>query len=260
MRILCLGDSIMQYNDFSSFPQTGWVQELKRFFPEDFDWLNFARNGRSTKSFIDEGRFDMVMAEAEDGDFALIQFAHNDEKEADLSRYTSPEKNGAFRKNLAYFVRSLKDCGVKPVLLSPMARRKFEDGKIMNSHGDYPKAIEETAAEENVPFIDMNALTMEFLEKTGEAKSRLFYMNFDAGEYSVYPEGKSDNSHLRPMGAYEFSRIAAAEIKKIAVAFPEYKALSDACMNGTEGRFFAIDEIGGESNREIDDEYLAFKK
>lgn len=257
MRILCLGDSIMQYNDFSSFPQTGWVQELKRFFPEDWDFLNFARNGRSTKSFIDEGRFDLVMANARKGDFALIQFAHNDEKSADPSRFTSSEKGGAFRKNLSYFVRSLREKGVLSVLLTPMARRMFGDGHIKNSHGEYPEAVLETAAEENIPCIDMNRLTMDFLEKTGGEKSKRFYMNFPAGLYENFPEGKSDNSHLRPDGANAFSRIAAEEIKKIADSFPEYKALSENCMKNTGGRFL---EAAGGMNQEIDDEFMAFKK
>ena len=255
MRILCLGDSIMQYNDYSTFPQTGWVQELCRFFPEETEWLNFARNGRSTKSFIDEGRFLRVIAEAQKGDFALIQFAHNDEKSADPTRYTSCEKGGAFRKNLSYFVRELHSKGVLPILLTPMARRMFKDGKIQNSHGEYPQAIVETAKEENVPCIDMTSLTMEFLSKVGEAASRRFYMNFDRDLYENFPEGREDNSHLRPDGANAFSKIAATEIKKISEKFPEYAEFSDSCMKNTECRF---NEIG--ENAEIDDEYTVFQK
>ncbi|MCR4822708.1 MAG: rhamnogalacturonan acetylesterase [Treponema sp.] len=255
MRILCLGDSIMQYNDYSTFPQTGWVQELKRFFPDDTVWLDFARNGRSTKSFIDEGRFQRVMGEAEKGDFALIQFGHNDEKEADPSRYTSPEEGGAFRKNLTYFTRDLRSKGVLPVLLTPMARRMFEDGKIKNSHGEYPQAIIETAQAEKVPCIDLNALTMAFLQEKGEEGSKRFYMNFDAGLYENYPEGKTDNSHLRPDGANAFSKLAAIEFKKIADDFPEYKKFSQACMGESQCRF---NEIG--SSEEIDDEYTVYQK
>ena len=255
MRILCLGDSIMQYNDYSTFPQTGWVQELRRFFPDTTEWFNFARNGRSTKSFIDEGRFSRVMSEAQKGDFALIQFGHNDEKSADPTRYTSCEKGGAFRKNLSYFVRELRSKGVLPILFTPMARRMFKDGKIQNSHGEYPKAIIETAQEEKVPCIDMNSLTMELLSREGEEKSRRFYMNFDAELYENYREGSTDNSHLRPDGANAFSKLAAVEIKKIADSFPEYKDLSESCMGNTECRF---NEIG--ENAEIDDEYTVFQK
>ena len=252
MRILCLGDSIMQYNDFSTFPQTGWVQELARFFPDSTHWLNFARNGRSTKSFLSEGRFEMVLKEAQRGDFALIQFAHNDEKSADATRYTSPQKDGEFRKNLSFFIQKLREKGVFSVLLTPIARRMFKDGTIQNSHGDYPQAIIETAASEHVPCIDMTSLTMDFLSKTGFEKSQRFYMNFDAGLYDNFPDGRDDNSHLRPDGAYAFSKLCAHEIKKIAGQFSDYKVLSENCMSNCSGRFL---EVGGE-NAEIDDEFL----
>ncbi len=259
MRILCLGDSIMQYNDYSTFPQTGWVQEFSRFFPSDTQWLDFARNGRSTKSFIDEGRFCVVMEEAQEGDFALIQFGHNDEKISDPSRYASAEKGGAYRKNLAYLVRTLRERGVLPILLSPMCRRMIENGKIVDSHKEYALAMKETAAEENVPFIDMNALTIGLLESVGEKKSVDFYMNFPPNTYSNYPEGKQDNSHLRPEGAFEFSKIAANEIKKISGSFPEYKLISDTVLNGTEGQFI-LKAMRLENDKEIDDEFMAFKK
>ena len=83
----------MQYNDWTSYPQTGWVQLLDRFFESGTQILNFARNGRSSKSFIAEGRFKKVLEQAQSGDFALIQFAHNDEKSNDPERYSSPEKS-----------------------------------------------------------------------------------------------------------------------------------------------------------------------
>ncbi len=252
MRILCLGDSIMQYNDFSSYPQTGWIQEFSRFFPEETQWLHFARNGRSTKSFISEGRFDVVMAQAEAGDYALIQFAHNDEKISDDTRYTSPEAGGTFRKNLAYFIRSLKEKGVFSVLLTPMARRLFENGHPKNSHGEYPQAVIETALEENVPCIDMTKLTMEYIDKLGDEGSKRLYMNFEKGLYENFPDGKTDNSHLRPDGASAFSRIAAEEITKIDPSFEGYELLRESCMNGTECIF---NEVMG-NDEDIDDENL----
>lgn len=255
MRILCLGDSIMQYNDFSTYPQTGWVQELRRFFPERTEWLNFARNGRSTKSFIDEGRFRRVMAEAAPGDCALIQFAHNDEKSADPSRFTTPEPGGTFRANLSYFVRELRTRGVLPVLLTPIARRMFENGVPKDSHGAYSEAVKETAAAEHIPCIDMNALTMDCLARAGEEKSRRFYMNFEPGQYANFPDGKSDNSHLRPDGAHEYARLAARHIARISETFPEYAKLSALCMNGTASRFAELSTENGE----IDDEYTVFR-
>lgn len=233
MRILCLGDSIMQYNDCTTYPQAGWVQELARFFPVGTEFLHFAKNGRSSKSFIAEGRFDAVKKAARAGDYALIQFGHNDEKKQDPARYTSPEAGGEFRKNLALFVNDLRALGVKPILLTPMARRKFSAEHTMeDTHGDYPAAVLSEAKALGVPAIDMNALTFAYLEKLGEAKSRRLFMNFDAGAYDNFPDGKADNSHLRADGAFAFSKIAAQEIAKLGKNWADYAELSAAVITG----------------------------
>ena len=245
MRILCLGDSIMQYNDWTSYPQTGWVQLLDRFFVPGTQILNFARNGRSTKSFISEGRFDQVLSQAQKGDFALIQFAHNDEKKNDPDRYASPEKGGEFRQNLTMFVKKLMEKGVKPLLLTPVTRRKFEGDVIVNSHGDYPEAIKETAEELNIPCMDLTKATMDYFEKAGEKGSRRFFMNFESGLYENFPEGKSDDSHLRPDGASVVSRLFISCLLKEKDKWSEYKALTDGiCVKGIY------------EDKEIDDEKL----
>ena len=242
MRILCLGDSIMQYNDFSTFPQTGWVQELERFFPRNVEFLNFARNGRSTKSYIEEGRFAKVLGIARRGDFALIQFGHNDEKSADPNRFTSPDKDAdEFRK-----------IGVRPILLTPVARRKFDGGVLVNSHGAYPQAIIATAKKCSVPCIDMTTLTSELLQNVGENDSRRFYMNFDAGIYANFAGGKDDNSHLRPEGAYEVSSLAAEKIAGLGAEADDYKELSDAVLIGKK-------KAEADNDKEIDDEFVIFK-
>lgn len=260
MRILCLGDSIMQYNDCMTYPQTGWVQELPRFFRRGTEFLNFARNGRSTKSFIAEGRFDRVLSEARAGDFALIGFAHNDEKSNDPSRYTSPLEGGEFRLNLEVMAVNLMAKRCLPVLLTPVARRKFmepdEDGirKIENTHRLYPEAVLQTARRIGVPSIDLTRLTSEYFEDVehiAEGASRRFFMNFGAGLYANYPEGKADDSHLRPDGAFEVSRIAAMEIADLGERWPDYAELSNSVIGKVEA------EADGE---EIDDEFLAFQK
>lgn len=220
----------MQRNDWTTFPQSGWVQELERFFPQELRFLNFAKNGRSTKSFIAEGRFYEALAAADEGDIALIQFGHNDEKFADPARYTSPDPSGEFRKNLEHFITEFQKKGVLPVLLSPMARRKFENGILEDTHGNYPNAVIETAKKLKVPAVDMSKKTFEFLKEVGEEKTRRFFMNFEAGVYENFPEGKSDNSHLRADGAFAFARLAATEFARLGEAFPAYKDFSDAVL------------------------------
>jgi len=246
----------MQYNDCTTYPQTGWVQELARFLPLETEILNFARNGRSSKSFIAEGRFDEVLENAKTGDFVLIQFAHNDEKENDSTRYTSAEIGGEFRKNLEYFVVNLWAKKCKPILLTPVARRKFVeiDGikKAENTHGDYPNAIIETAKMLSVPFIDVTKLTMDFLDDIGEENSQMFFMNFDSGLYTNYPDGKSDNSHLRPDGAFVVSKLTAMEIAKLGEIYEDYKELSDSIVGKKVEK--------SEKDKEIDDEFVIFQK
>lgn len=246
MRILCLGDSIMQYNDWTSYPQTGWVQLLDRFFNTGVQILNFARNGRSSKSFIAEGRFETVLKEAKEGDFALIQFAHNDEKANDPSRYTQPCENGEFRKNLEFMAGELLKKGVKPILLTPVVRRKFDENKkIKNSHGEYPEAIKETARKLNIPCVDLTALTASYFEGLGEEKSRSYFMNFDSGVYENFAEGKSDDSHLRPDGAYAVCRLFISAVLKHKNECKTLTELSDLVC--TKGIY---------SDKEIDDEKL----
>ncbi len=251
MRIICIGDSITQHNDFSTYPQTGWVQELVRFFPTDTQFLNFARNGRSTKSFISEGRFEKVEKSLKDGDFVLIQFGHNDEKIADPTRYTSPEEGGEFQKNLEFFVNKIRGHAANPILLTPMCRRKFSGSKLEDTHGDYPAAIKHVAEKLNVPCIDMTTLTGELVEKTGEKESRRFFMNFDSGLYENYPEGKDDNSHLRPDGAFAFSKIFAQEVSKIGAKYPLYKELAQSVL------IKPAEKTG--TDKEIDDEAAIFE-
>lgn len=246
MRILCLGDSIMQYNDWTSYPQTGWVQLLDRFFNTGVQILNFARNGRSSKSFIAEGRFENVLKEAKKGDFALIQFAHNDEKANDPSRYTEPGPNGEFHKNLEFMAGELVKKGVKPILLTPVVRRKFDENKkIKNSHGEYPAAIKETAEKLSLPCIDLTGLTASYFEGLGEEKSRSYFMNFDSGLYENFAEGKSDDSHLRPDGAYSVCHLFVGAVLKHKDEWKTLAELSDFIC--TKGIY---------SDKEIDDEKL----
>ncbi len=215
-----MGDSIMQYNDCTTYPQTGWPQLMPRFFPAGTLFENYARNGRSTKSFIDEGRFDEVLNSASKGDFVLIGFAHNDEKSADPTRYTSPEEGGTFRKNLEFFATELQKKGALPLLLTPVVRRKFdENGKLLSTHGEYPEAIRETAKKLSLPLIDLTKYTAQAVERAGIEKSLSFYMNFQPGIYENYPDGKEDNSHLRPDGAFMVSSIAARELSKLDGAY-----------------------------------------
>lgn len=237
MRIIFMGDSTMQYNDCTTYPQTGWAQEFARFLPSGTEILNFAKNGRSTKSFIAEKRFDEVLENARAGDFAIIEFGHNDEKSEDESRFTKPF--GEYKENLIFFAEKLKEKGAKPVIFSSVARRAFDrKSHVLATHGDYPRAALEAALAARVPSADIDAITRRLIERTGEVNSLRFFMNFSAGLYPAYPEGKSDNTHLRSDGAHFVALTAAVSLQKICKNAAGYEELASAIFISDEEKKF----------------------
>lgn len=210
-RIVVLGDSTLQFNDYQKYPQTGWPQALPRFLKWGISILNFAKNGRSTKSFILEGRLDEAIQMIQQGDLVIIQFGHNDSKD-DPNRYTHPF--GEYQSNLKEMICKVKNVGGAPILLTSIAERVFLDNKIVNTHGEYPKAMQEVALQEDVPCIDMFTLTKEKLEIAGVEGSKKFFMNFKADEYETHPLQSQDNTHLRYDGAYMVAMCFVEEMKR----------------------------------------------
>jgi lysophospholipase L1-like esterase len=161
MRIFLAGDSTMQFNDSTTYPQTGWGQVLPLFFKPTTEFFNHAKNGRSTKNFIDEGRFAAIEAQLAPGDSLFIQFGHNDEKD-DPARHTDPETT--FRENLVFFAQRARSRGSCPVFFTPVSRCLFEaDGSVSDTHGAYPEAMRECGRLLQVPVIDLTILTAEYL-------------------------------------------------------------------------------------------------
>ncbi len=139
MKIYYIGDSTVAFNSIHTYPQTGMSQGLARYVKQEVQIVSLAQNGRSTKSFLDEGLFLPAQEHMAAGDLLLIQFGHNDEK-PDAARHTDPETT--FPENLRFFIRSARDRGATPVLITPIARRLFDaQGNFLpGSHGPYPDA------------------------------------------------------------------------------------------------------------------------
>ena len=157
---LC-GDSTMAEKDLSKGnPERGWGMMFQNFLDEGATVVNYAQNGRSTKSFIDRGLWDKVYNAIRPGDYVFIEFGHNDSKEDDPERYAAPW--GAYQDNLRRFIDETREKGGTPVLLTPVARRWFEDGKLdRECHGDYPAAMKAVAEEKGVILIDMTTPTLD---------------------------------------------------------------------------------------------------
>ncbi len=213
IKVYLVGDSTCHTNNSDTFPQVGWGQLFGEYLKDNYEVINLAQNGRSTKSFIDEGWFDVVKKNISKGDYLFIQFGHNDEK-ADEKRHTDPFTT--YQENLLFFINTARNVGATPVLCSSIYRRHFDsNGKIIdNCHLDYPKAMEELAHKENVNYIDMCELTKQELIKIGDEPSKELFMNFGKGIYPNYPEGKEDNTHLREKGARMVISLLVNEMKQ----------------------------------------------
>ncbi len=201
MKILFLGDSTLQYNDETTYPQVGWPQALQGKFKDDVTILNFAKNGRSTKSFIEQGLFDEAYESMDNDSIVIIEFGHNDEHDYDPERFTRPEFE--YRDNLIYMINKCREKGAYVMLLTPVYRRWFlEDGSIdMTCHQGYREAMIRVAQDTGTDFIDMTTLTRNRLAEMGLENTRELFMNFDPGIYPNYPDGMNDNTHLRMKGA-----------------------------------------------------------
>ncbi|MBR6642440.1 MAG: rhamnogalacturonan acetylesterase [Lachnospiraceae bacterium] len=213
-RIYYAADSIVAQKNIYTYPETGIGQMLPLYLKRNIFVQNHAENGRSTKSFLDESRLAAIEKDICAGDFLFIQFGHNDEKIADPNRYS--EAFGTYQSNLEKFITVARNHKSYPVLLTPLCRRRFdENGVLQDTHGDYPEAMRQLAKRLEVPLIDLCTLSFDEVSKTGDEESKKWFMNFPAGVYPNYPEGKEDNTHLRPEGALFFAGIIAKELRKL---------------------------------------------
>lgn len=193
-------------------PEHGWAQVLQPFFRDNIVVENKAVNGRSTKSFINEKRWDSIYKKLKKGDYVLIEFGHNDEKTEDSTRYTNPHTT--YRYNLIRFVKETREKGATPILLTSIARRNFnEKGVLVPTHGDYPLETRLVAQEYKVPFIDLEHFTEVLEQSYGPEKSKQLHLHFKAGENTYYDKDKNDDTHLSLKGATEIAQIVVNQIK-----------------------------------------------
>lgn len=202
-------------------PEHGWLQVFPQFVTSDVKIVNKAVNGRSTKSFIDQHRWDSIYKKLQKGNYVFIQFGHNDAKIEDSTRYTNPHT--AYRHNLIQFVTEAREKGAIPILFSSITRRNFNDkGVLVSTHGDYTQEARLVAQEFKVPFIDLEYYSEQLELKYGPEKSKQLHLHFKAGEHPYYPDGKEDDTHLSAKGATEISRIVVRELKKLDLGFNKY--------------------------------------
>ncbi len=220
--IFLLGDSTMADKPLVGNPERGWGMALPYFLKNGIRVENHARNGRSTKSFLREGRWDSVAHSIQPGDYVLIQFGHNDAKESDTNRYAAPR--GEYRQNLLRFVREARERGGTPILLTPVARRRFSQGEVVESHAEYSAVVKEVGREESVAVIDLDSLSKELLRREGEEGSKDLYLWLRAGVLSRVDTGKTDNTHFNSRGARAIASLVAGEIRRQDLSLAKFLA------------------------------------
>ena len=220
--IYLAGDSTMAIKAADKRPETGWGERLQQYFDETKVKIeNHAQNGRSTKSFIDEGRWQKIVDSLKKGDYVFIEFGHNDEKADKPAVYAAA--NTDYRNNLIKFVSEVRAKKAFPILLTPVMRRKFDDkGIFQDTHGAYPDAVRKVAQELKVLLIDMHRLSEKVLKDYGSENSRKLFLQLKEGENPNYPKGVEDNTHFNTKGADEMAKLAIDEIKKQKIRLHKY--------------------------------------
>ena len=218
IKIFIAGDSTASIKETKAYPETGWGMPFVYFWDSSVTVVNKAKNGRSTKSFRNEGLWKQILDESSEGDYVFIQFGHNDEVPTKANATTETE----FRNNLTVFVNEAKNKKLNSILLTPVARRKFDStGKIVGTHDVYAQIVREVAAKENVPLIDMDKKGQQLYQQMGVENSKLLFLQLKPGEHPNHPEGKEDNTHFSELGARLIAQIVLKEIKELKLDLAE---------------------------------------
>lgn len=219
--IFLIGDSTMADKPLEENPERGWGQLFPNYMNDEVEIQNHAVNGRSTKSFINEHRWDTVMSRLKAGDFVMIQFGHNDSKVDDSVR--SAPAHTLYKENLIRFVNDVRSKGATPILITPVMRRKFDEaGKFVDQHGDYPGVVKEVAASMNVLLIDLHKSSETLIVKEGVENSRRLFLNIPPNHFKNYKGKEEDNTHFSEYGASSMASLVCQSIKEQNLPLAKY--------------------------------------
>src|SRR5688572_16869911 len=211
IKIFMAGDSTMAIKAPRTFPETGWGMPSIYFWDSSVTIINKAKNGASTGTFREDGLWQSIIEQAESGDYVFIQFGHNDEVPTKKS-YTTPEE---FKNNLKRFISETKSKNAIPILLTPVARRKFDStGSIEGTHEAYSQLLRHVATEEKVMLIDLDKKSQALYQQLGVEKSKLLFLHLQKSEHPNYPDGKEDNTHFSELGARLVAQLVLNEIRE----------------------------------------------
>ncbi len=214
IKVWMIGDSTMCNYEANRAPLAGWGMPFVHFFDSSVVIDNRARGGRSTRTFISEGRWQPIADSIQEGDYVFIQFGHNDEaKEIQYKDRYTPVPD--YKTNLIKFISEARTKKATPVLITPVTRMRFDkQGNMQETHKEYSAAVWEIGKEYNTPVIDLDAKSRELLQKMGPIYSKYLFMQLDSLEHPNYPTGQKDNTHFNDYGARVIAQLVLVEIKK----------------------------------------------
>lgn len=216
--LFIVGDSTAADKQPKAYPETGWGMEIAAFFNKEVKIDNRALNGKSTKSFLNEKRWEAVLKDLKAGDYVLIEFGHNDEK------IDKPEVGTSlveYKTNLIKYIRETQAKKANPILLTPIARRSFKNGVFSDTHKGYPDVVRKLADSLHIPLIDMQRKTEKLIIGLGDEPSKKLFLYVDSGHVN-YPTGKKDDTHLNPGGAKKVASLVAEGIKETKSPLAKY--------------------------------------
>lgn len=226
IRLFIAGDSTAASYPQLRLPMAGWGQMIGRYFTDSVKVVNEARNGRSSKSFIDEGYLNRIVDVIQEGDYLLIQFGHNDQKQ-ESERRTEPF--GTYQMYLKKYIDAARSAGATPVLITPVQRRHYDNkGNYVPSHGDYPEAVRQLARQEGVACIDLCALSEEKLVLLGPDGSKSLFVWLQPGEHPNYPNGSEDDTHFNERGACEMAWLVREELLRTGLPISAFLTQENA--------------------------------
>ncbi|MBE1878187.1 RICIN domain-containing protein [Myceligenerans pegani] len=206
--IYIASDSTAQTYNSSRYPMTGWGQKLANYFDANTTVANHAIGGRSSRSFIEQGRLDTILDAIQPGDYLFVQFGHNDASSGNPERYTPPEDYKRYLRD--DYMAGATARGATPVLLTPVSRRDYDsNGRFRVSFPDYVDKVYELVDETGVAMIDLSARSRAYLDAIGPEAAKDVFMHLSPGEYPAYPDGITDNTHFSDHGAEQMARIVS---------------------------------------------------
>ena len=222
IKIYLIGDSTICEYEPQRAPLTGWGMPFKYFFDSTVVVDNRAKGGRSTRTFLNEGRWQPIADSLQEGDYVLMQFGHNDEakEEKYKDRYTPVPD---YKTNLIKFITETRAKKATPVIITPVSRMRFDkDGRQQETHTEYTAACYQVAKQYNVPLIDLDKRSRELFQQLGPENAKLLFMQLEPGENPSYPEGQKDNTHFNAYGARRIAELVLQQIQELHLGLADH--------------------------------------